>query len=115
MAVKIRMQEIGRVNRHTFRIVVIDTKSRRDGPYVELLGWYNPFAKEEDQMYSLESDRLKHWLSVGAIISPRVETIASKLAPAIIKEHKEKQVAGLAKAAKQRRDRRRRRKAATAA
>lgn len=74
MAVKIRLRLQGKRNRPFYRIVVADTRVPRDGKYLEMLGWYNPF--EDENKTSLNAERFDYWLSVGAMISPKVKSIA---------------------------------------
>ena len=64
MATKIRLKRIGRRNRPFYRMVVMDSRSRRDGAAIEELGWYNPIDVEHS--YSLKDDRILHWLKDGA-------------------------------------------------
>jgi small subunit ribosomal protein S16 len=84
MAIKIRLWQQGRVNSTCYRVVVADSRSPRDGKYIEAIGWYNPRQKSEEQQYSLHEERLQHWLSVGAQPSATVVAIAKKAAPATI-------------------------------
>ncbi len=73
MATKIRMSRAGAKNRPFFRIVVADSRSPRDGRFLEKLGTYNPLLQKDDpQRVVLNVDRIKHWLSVGATPSDRV-------------------------------------------
>ncbi len=64
MATKIRLKRIGRRNRPFYRMVVMDSKSRRDGAAIEELGWYNPIDVEHS--FSLNDERIIHWLKDGA-------------------------------------------------
>ena len=64
MATKIRLKRIGRRNRPFYRMVVMDSRSRRDGAAIEELGWYNPIDLEHS--FSLNEDRILHWLKEGA-------------------------------------------------
>ncbi len=64
MATKIRLKRIGRRNRPFYRMVVMDSRSRRDGAAIEELGWYNPI--DLDHSFSLKEDRILHWLREGA-------------------------------------------------
>ena len=64
MATKIRLKRIGRRNRPFYRMVVMDSRSRRDGAAIEELGWYNPIDVEHS--YSLKDNRILHWLKDGA-------------------------------------------------
>ncbi len=72
MAVKIRMKRIGAKNKPAFRIVVADSRSPRDGRFIEELGTYLPEKKGNN--YTLDLERAKYWLSKGAQPS---ETVAS--------------------------------------
>lgn len=84
MAVKIRMRQQGRKNRQTFRLVVTDIRNPRDGKYVETLGSYDPHRKENN--FTLNSERLVYWLSKGAVLSDRAETMVKKVAPHVIRD-----------------------------
>ena len=64
MATKIRLKRIGRRNRPFYRMVVMDSRSRRDGAAIEQLGWYNPI--DLDHSFSLKEDRILYWLKEGA-------------------------------------------------
>lgn len=112
MALKIRMRQQGRTNRPFYRVIVIDSKSRRDGEYIECIGWYNPCEQDEEKVLSIKPDRLQHWLEHGAELSERAEHLATKAAPAVVKAQKEKFAARDAKATAKKRERR---KAAAAA
>ncbi|MBI3453707.1 MAG: 30S ribosomal protein S16 [Rhodospirillales bacterium] len=73
MALKIRMSRGGAKNRPFFRIVVADSRSPRDGRFIEKLGTYNPMLdKGHAERVVLDVERIKHWLSVGAQPSDRV-------------------------------------------
>ena len=51
MALKIRLRAQGRNNRETYRLVVADGRSPRDGKYMEMLGWYNPFESVPEMKF----------------------------------------------------------------
>jgi len=73
MSVKIRMSRSGAKKRPFYRIVVTDTRNPRDGRFIERVGTYNPMvAKDHPDRVKLDSERIKHWLSVGARPSDRV-------------------------------------------
>ena len=72
--VKIRLKRIGTTNSPAYRIVVADSRSPRDGKFIEELGTYLPFKKVDN--YTLNEERAKYWLGVGAQPS---ETVASFL------------------------------------
>ena len=64
MATKIRLKRIGRRNRPFYRLVVMDSRKKRDGAAIEELGWFNPI--QADKPYSLNEDRILHWMKLGA-------------------------------------------------
>ena len=64
MSTKIRLKRIGRRNRPFYRVVVMDSRKKRDGAAIEELGWFNPV--QHDKPYSLNHDRILHWLNQGA-------------------------------------------------
>ena len=66
MATKIRLKRIGRRNRPFYRLVVMDSRKRRDGAAIEELGWYDPLVSKENS-YKIKIERIIHWLSEGAI------------------------------------------------
>lgn len=73
MAVAIRLSRGGAKKRPYYRIVVSDSRSPRDGKYLEQIGTYNPMlAKDSGERVKLDEDRARHWLSVGAKPSDRV-------------------------------------------
>ncbi|MGQ7829326.1 30S ribosomal protein S16 [Altererythrobacter sp. Z27] len=73
MAVAIRLSRGGAKKRPYYRIVVSDTRSPRDGKYLEQIGTYNPMMpKDSGERVKLNEDRARHWLSVGAQPTDRV-------------------------------------------
>ena len=73
MAVAIRLSRGGAKKRPYYRIVVADSRSARDGKYLEQIGTYNPMLpKDSGERVKLNEDRARHWLSVGAQPSDRV-------------------------------------------
>src|SRR5881392_2995341 len=73
MALAIRLTRGGAKKRPYYRIVVADSRSPRDGRFIEKLGSYNPLlAKDSGERVKLDADRIRHWLSVGAQPSDRV-------------------------------------------
>ena len=64
MAVKIRLMRVGKKKQPSYRVVVTDARSPRDGRFIEVLGQYAPRA--EPSVVSIDSDRALHWLRVGA-------------------------------------------------
>jgi small subunit ribosomal protein S16 len=98
MALKIRLRQQGRTNRATYRLVVTENRSPRDGKYVEMLGWYNPFEAELDKSLSIKADRIQHWLDQGAQLTDKAKTLVAKLAPKVVSGSTEREVANRAKA-----------------
>lgn len=76
MAVVLRLKRIGRRNRPFYRICAMDRQTRRDGRAIEELGHYSPIDPDKGKHFSLDAERVKYWLSVGAQPS---ETVASFL------------------------------------
>jgi small subunit ribosomal protein S16 len=74
MAVRIRLTRMGRKNLAQWRVAVFDSRTRRDGKYLEMLGLYLPHEKPEKK-FKLNLDRYKHWISVGALPSPAVDRL----------------------------------------
>ena len=75
MAVVIRMRRTGRRNRPCYRINVADSRSPRDGAFLETIGQYDPVCKDAEKQVNLDVERAKHWLSVGALPSDTVHAI----------------------------------------
>jgi small subunit ribosomal protein S16 len=73
MALAIRLSRGGAKKRPYYRIVVTDSRSPRDGRFIEKVGTYNPLlAKDSPERVKLDADRINHWLGVGAQPSDRV-------------------------------------------
>src|SRR5689334_13250532 len=73
MALAIRLTRGGAKKRPYYRIVVADSRSPRDGRFIEKLGTYNPLlAKDSPERVKFDADRIQHWLGVGAQPSDRV-------------------------------------------
>lgn len=64
MAVKIRLMRVGKKKQPTYRVVVTDSRSPRDGRFIEIIGQYVP--RSEPSVVSIDSDRAMHWLRNGA-------------------------------------------------
>jgi small subunit ribosomal protein S16 len=71
MSTKIRLRRSGRKKKPFYRVIVIDSRDRRDGRCIEDLGWFNPLT----DACSLKLERYDYWRGVGAIASERVEYI----------------------------------------
>ena len=64
MAVKIRLMRVGKKKQPTYRVVVADARSPRDGRFLEILGQYAP--RQEPSVVTIDSERALHWLNAGA-------------------------------------------------
>ncbi|MES2199532.1 MAG: 30S ribosomal protein S16 [Chlamydiota bacterium] len=95
MALKIRLRQQGCKNGQTYRVVIADAKSRRDGKYVEKLGWYLPLLQENN--CSINGERVTHWLDLGAQMSDQVKSLVEKNAPEVMVKFREKKQALYAK------------------
>jgi len=73
--VKIRLTRIGAKKNPFYRVIVTDSKSRRDGPFLEIIGTYDPLPDPSE--IKIDTERAKHWLSVGAQPSSTVKKIFS--------------------------------------
>ena len=76
MAVKIRLRRTGAKQQPSYRIVVADSRSPRDGRFLENIGHYNP--RTEPPTFELDEERARHWLSLGAQPSDAVARLLQK-------------------------------------
>lgn len=85
--VKIRLARYGSKRRPFYRIIAADSRDRRDGRFLEILGTYDPcnitVARDSDQkqakgVVNLKSDRINYWIGVGAQLSPTVKNILKR-------------------------------------
>ena len=78
--VVVRLSRGGSKKRPFYNIVVTDKRNRRDGSFIERLGFYNPVASEKDQQFlRLDLARVQHWVGQGAQLSPSVARLAKKV------------------------------------
>ncbi|MFY7843210.1 MAG: 30S ribosomal protein S16 [Rhabdochlamydiaceae bacterium] len=85
MTLKIRLRQQGRTNRQTYRLVLADVKSPRDGKYLEMLGWYNPVADKDN--LSVNAERILYWLGLGAQLTEQAAVLVRKAAPEVLKNY----------------------------
>src|SRR3954454_5541867 len=76
VAVKIRLLRMGKIRNPQYRIIVADSRTKRDGRAIEDIGIYHP--KENPSLIEVKSDRVQHWLSVGAQPSEPVQRLLEK-------------------------------------
>lgn len=83
MSVKIRLRRVGATKRPSYRVVIADSHSPRDGAFVEIVGHYNPLADPTE--FVVKADRIRYWLGQGAQPTERVERLLrnSGLLPAV--------------------------------
>jgi len=101
MSLKIRMSRAGAKKRPFYRIVIADSRMARDGRFIERVGTYDPMlTRENPNRVKLDVERLKHWLSKGALPSERVQRFLAdaSLAPAPVRRDTPKKSAPKAKA-----------------
>lgn len=72
MALKIRLARAGSKKRPYYHIVVADVRSPRDGRFIEAVGAWNPLLPKDGERVKLNEERIKHWLSHGALPTDRV-------------------------------------------
>ncbi len=74
--VKIRLTRLGTHKRPFYRIIVADAKARRDGPFIEILGTYDPLV--EPSKIEVDVERAKHWIGQGAQPSVTAKRLLQK-------------------------------------
>jgi len=80
MAVSIRLSRGGAKKRPYYKIVVADARTGRDGKFIERIGSYNPMLpRDSEERVKLDTDRARHWLSVGAQPTDRVARFLDQL------------------------------------
>ena len=73
MAVKIKLMRLGKIRQPHYRVVVADSRTRRDGRAIETIGKYHP--KSEPSLIEIDSERAQYWLGVGALPTEPVESL----------------------------------------
>jgi small subunit ribosomal protein S16 len=97
----IRLARGGAKKRPFYSVVVADSRNRRDGRFIERVGFYDPLAKDGVDGLRLDGERIKHWQSNGALLSDCVARLVKQDAkgPEVLKAAKEKAAAKVAAAA----------------
>lgn len=106
MALKIRLRQMGKKNFTVYRLVLMDARCKRDGKYLELLGWYNPFIAEDAKKAELKGDKINHWLGQGAVPSEKALELIRRFCPDVMSQYNAKLIA---KATKKREEAKKRR------
>ena len=78
--VVIRLARGGAKKRPFYSLVVADSRARRDGRFIERIGFYNPIAAEKEEGLRIAADRLSYWQQQGAQLSPTVARLVKQLA-----------------------------------
>ncbi|OGS91022.1 MAG: 30S ribosomal protein S16 [Gallionellales bacterium GWA2_60_18] len=74
----IRLSRGGSKNRPFYNVVVADSRNRRDGRFIERVGFYNPIAPEGQESLRLQLERVSHWQSKGAQLSDAVAKLVKR-------------------------------------
>ena len=76
MSLKIRLSRIGAKKQAYYKLVVADSRSPRDGRFIEKVGTYNPrVAKDHKEHLVIKEERIKHWMGLGALPTDRVQRL----------------------------------------
>lgn len=78
--VVIRLSRGGAKKRPFYHVVVTDSRRRRDGNYIESIGYFNPVARGQEVRLHIEMEKLSYWQGVGAQVSDRVGALLKELA-----------------------------------
>jgi len=78
--VVIRMARGGSKKRPFYNLVATDSRDRRDGRFIERVGFYNPVANDNEEKLRIAMDRVNHWTGVGAQLSPSVARLVKEYA-----------------------------------
>ena len=76
--VTISLSRGGSKKRPFYHIVVTDSRSSRDGRFIEQIGFFNPVARGQEERLRVQLDRIEHWVGLGAQISDRVSALAAE-------------------------------------
>lgn len=80
--VTIRLARGGSKKRPFYQIVVTDSRSSRDGRFIEKVGFFNPMARGKEVRLEMKKDRVEHWIGSGAQTSVRVNTLLKEFSKA---------------------------------
>lgn len=80
--VVIRLARGGSKKRPFYHLVVADSRMKRDGRFIERVGFFNPVARGQEERLRVDSDRVEHWLGQGAQTSDRVNALLKEAAKA---------------------------------
>jgi small subunit ribosomal protein S16 len=80
--VTIRLARAGAKKRPFYHVVVTDSRSKRDGRYIERIGYFNPIATDQEKKLDIDTGRVEYWVSKGAKMSDRVARLLKDYAAA---------------------------------
>lgn len=78
MAVKIRLRRVGAKKTPFYRVVVADSRYPRDGRFIEEIGTYHPMEKAENDVFNVDAEKAKKWISNGAQPTDTVKALLKK-------------------------------------
>lgn len=78
--VTIRLARGGSKKRPFYHLTVTDSRSSRNGRYIERVGFFNPVARGQEERLRVDADRVKHWVDLGAQVSDRVAQLLKQAA-----------------------------------
>ena len=73
--VTIRLSRGGSNKRPFYHVTVTNSRSARNGRFIERIGFFNPIAQGKEQRLTIDNDRLQHWMGQGALLSERVQRL----------------------------------------
>lgn len=82
--VVIRLARGGAKKRPFYNMVVADSRTRRDGRFIERIGFYNPIATEKEEGLRIAADRLNYWQQQGAQLSPTVARLVKQAGAKVV-------------------------------
>ncbi|NIG99281.1 MAG: 30S ribosomal protein S16 [Buchnera aphidicola (Periphyllus acericola)] len=77
--VKIRLSRHGSNKKPFYRIIATDSRSARNGKFIEKIGFFNPLLKNKETSLNINLEKVKYWVKVGAQISERVKQLIKKI------------------------------------
>lgn len=78
MSAKIRLTRMGSKKRPYYRIIVVDSRKKRDGAYLDNVGIYHPLGNDQTEEVEIKEDKIRDWLNKGAKPSPTVKVLLNK-------------------------------------
>ncbi|MEM7207385.1 MAG: 30S ribosomal protein S16 [Pseudomonadota bacterium] len=76
--VTVRLSRGGAKKKPFYHVVVTDSRNRRDGRYIERIGFFNPMARGQEERLRIDADRVEHWVGQGAKLSERVASLVKE-------------------------------------